>query len=81
MTNEQKQPEVGDVWKAINGDLIYIIEIGKNFIDFLGFSEDDGNYFKNFFYNEERFTLFTKYHKYLGKSKANIEQLFEVQDE
>lgn len=74
-------PQVGDVWKAINGDLIYIIETGKNFIDFLGFSEDDGNYFKNFFYNEERFTLFTKYHEYLGKSKANIDDLFKTENE
>lgn len=79
------KPEVGDVWlHSSTGDLLYIIESSQQSIDFIGFSKYDNNYYRNIFLSlsgDARFENFTKYHIYLGKSKASIEQLFEVENE
>lgn len=80
-------PEVGDVWKHNRfGNLVYIIEIGSNFIDFIGYDKDDqyNRYYKNCFSNincDERYKRFTEFHTYLGKSKAKIDDLFKTENE
>lgn len=33
------------------------------------------------FCNDERYTIFNEIHKYLGKSKANIDDLFKTENE
>lgn len=79
-------PEVGDVWKHNRfGNLLYITDVGNNFIDFIGFDKYNQycRYYRNCFSNingDERYNKFTEFHTYLGKSKANIGQLFEVED-
>lgn len=68
------KPEVGDVWENLGNFKVYII----NFDVLVNTC---------FFFNNElwqaSFNLkdFLEQHTYLGKSKANINQLFEVQDE
>ena len=84
---EHLKPEVGDVWKNNRfGNLLYITEVGGNFIDFIGYDKDNqyDRYYRNCFSNinsDERYKHFTELHTYLGKSKANISQLFEVRDD
>lgn len=71
MTNEQKQPEVGDVWiDNDNKNKKYII-ISSDYIA-QTITVLDKHCWKSSFSYE----VFTN----LGKSKANINQLFEVQD-
>jgi len=84
-------PEVGDVWVHKKGCYpIHITDVGSNFIEFIGYTVDEytktkhRQYYTNSFSslnNDERYTRFTEIHKYLGKSKASIEQLFEVKNE
>lgn len=79
--------EIGDVWRNNRfGDLLYITEVGTNFIDFIGYSpyNKDNPYFVNHFSNvrnDERYTRFTEFYTYLGKSKANINDLFKTENE
>lgn len=81
------KPEVGDVWKHNgNGNLLHIIEIGRNYIDFIGFDKYDkfSPYYKNSFSNigkDERYNKFTEFHTYIGKSKVKIEDLFKTENE
>lgn len=85
--SKDRTPEVGDVWKNNRyGDLLHITDIGTNFIDFIGYApyNKDNPYFENHFSNvrgDERYTKFSEYYTYLGKSKANIDDLFKTEDE
>ena len=84
-------PEVGDVWIHKNGNYpIHIIDVGSNYIDFVGYTVDEytktnhRQYYTNIFFslnNDERYTRFTEIHKYLGKSKVSIEELFDVAED
>lgn len=66
------KPEVGDVWINKTGTkTYYIVSLGNNYAHCL---------VKGLGISTKYYDLFRNY-KYLGKSKANIEQLFEVQDE
>lgn len=68
-------PEVGDVWKSSKGlQIFHIIKVSENAVRCFR---------KGFILKPETFNKedFLERCKYLGKSKANINQLFEVQDE
>lgn len=73
--SEQKQPEVGDVW-YIAGARIYITCVHNGFIDTMRFCFKDC-------YRDKGYTIteLLQDGKYLGKSKANINELFEVCDD
>lgn len=72
-------PEVGDVWYDEGcREKLHITNVDKFSVSFLSKNED--RYFEYFcILNDIR--EFSKSYRYLGKSKANINQLFEVQDE
>ncbi len=83
-----KTPEVGDVWEhKLHKSLMHITEVGENYIGFIGVSFTTWpngittkDYYENSFNeNDERQKHFLEIYKYLGKSKANIKQLFEVE--
>ncbi len=80
----KEKPEVGDVWKNnMFGNKLYITGVSCNHIDFIIFDKDDEYkpYFTNTFSKirkDERFDRFTERNTYLGKSKASINDLFEV---
>lgn len=69
----ERMPEVGDVWEVYSNKYL-VLEADKITVDVLT---------KYLGYNNRSFLTkeFVKTGKYLGKSKANINQLFEVQDE
>ena len=81
------KPEVGDVWKNKKyGNILYITAITNTYIDFIGFDKHDkfNPYFTNTFnklHDYDRFEKFTEVNEYLGKSKVNINDLFEVNNE
>ena len=85
------KPEVGDVWIHKKGDYpIHITDVGSNYIDFVGYTVDEytktkhRQYYTNSFSslnNDERYTKFTEIHKYLGKSKVSIKELFDVEED
>lgn len=87
----KENPEVGDVWKHKRiGSLLYIIEVGANFITFLGCADDIfphrtyKRYYVNSFSNlddDPRYTRFTEDYEYKGKSKVKIEDLFKTEIE
>lgn len=69
------KPEVGDVWKY-QEKLYHISAITERFVEVWCLSSDDIIRKHNWVIRDFK-TVFT----YLGKSKANINDLFEVQDE
>lgn len=81
----KEKPEVGDVWKnKKHGNMLYITVVTDDFIDFISYLKLDNltPYFSNTFsklLNDDRFDKFTEINEYLGKSKANINDLFEVE--
>lgn len=83
----KEKPEVGDVWKHKKyGNILYITAATEHYIDFISYDRRDEftPYFSNTFSklrNDERFKKFTEVNEYLGKSKANINDLFEVKDD
>ena len=89
--NEKHSPEVGDVWIHKKGGYpIHITDVGSNYIDFVGYTVDEytktkhRQYYTNSFCslnNDERYTRFTEIHKYLGKSKVNLKELFDVAED
>lgn len=84
-------PEVGDVWiHKKQGRPMYITDVGGNYISFLSYTIDEltlrkwKNFYTNTFcglHDDERYTRFTEIYKYLGKSKANINDLFKTENE
>lgn len=84
----KEKPEVGDVWEhKVHKTLIHIIEVGSNFITFLGFEDEVyphktyRDYYTNTFSDlgkDPRYTLFTEIFEYKGKSKVSIKELFDV---
>lgn len=74
-------PEVGDVWEdKYRKTETIIIEKEDNYILYLNHYKEVSvtGYFMETCFDDE---YFLSTHKYLGKSKANINQLFEVDDE
>ena len=74
-------PEVGDLWKdKYRQTEIIIIEKEDNYILYLSRSKGviGTGYFMESCFDDD---YFLSKHKYIGKSKANINQLFEVDDE
>lgn len=73
------KPEIGDVWEDSKGPVhisrIFTLSDGTRAIVFI----DNSN--NTIFEDSARERHFIKMFKYLGKSKANINQLFEVDDE
>lgn len=80
----KEKPEFGDVWKHKKyGNILYITAATDNYIDFISYDKLDEfrPYFSNTFsklQNDDRFEKFAEVNEYLGKSKANINDLFEV---
>lgn len=75
----QKTPEVGDVWEDDSGYKVLILKT------FISYSEAiSENFFYRIIYNrgcaKKDYKDISSY-VYIGKSKANINDLFEVQDE
>lgn len=74
-------PEVGDLWEdKYRKTETIIIEKEDNYILYLNRSRGVSRtgYFMESCFDAD---YFLSTHKYLGKSKANIKQLFEVQDD
>ena len=75
-----KEPEVGDVWEN-NGTLIYLEQVGEEdnkediycFIKFKNRVKAFGGVYTK--------SYIKKTMKYLGKSKANIDDLFKTENE
>jgi hypothetical protein len=89
--NKKITPEVGDVWgHKIHKTLLHIIEVGGNFITFIGFEDEvypnktyrryHTNTFSSFS-DDPRYTNFTEIFEYIGKSKVNISDLFKTENE
>lgn len=86
-----KDIEVGDVWKhKTHKTLLHIIEVGANFIAFIGVEDEVyphktyKRYYTNSFSdlgNDLRYEHFTEIFEYLGKSKVKIEDLFKTENE
>lgn len=83
-----EKPEVGDVWEhKFHKSLMHITEVGENYISFIGVSfttwpngRTTKDYYENSFgRDDERQIHFLEIYKYIGKSKANVNQLFEVE--
>jgi len=71
-------PEVGDVWLCEGGFKAYICNIENGYIHcFTFFREGENNCYEAVLNKK----LFLKYHTYLGKSKANIDDLFKTENE
>lgn len=70
----QQVPEVGDVW--VRGKYKYHIRDVECFKEGFVFYIND-----NLIINYQPLDVFLKNWQYLGKSKADIDQLFEVQDD
>lgn len=81
------KPEVGQIWKHKRIEsLLYIIEVGANFITFLGRVNDifPHRIYKRYYVNsftdgDLRYTQFAENYEYIGKSKANINDLFKTE--
>ena len=67
-------PEVGDVWEYADGHRVYVFDT-ENMICALAMVKG-GLCYDGF---KER--KFLELHKYLGKSKANIDDLFKTENE
>jgi len=70
-----KEPEVGDVWKYKDGAKVYIIMVDEETVE--SFTILGGSAWSGTFQKDE----FQKQHNYLGKSKANIDDLFKTENE
>ena len=68
-------PEVGDVWE-LHGVIDYILEVNEKTMLVFYFNKSS----KKFMMCIYRIKDYLRHAKYLGKSKANINELFEVQD-
>lgn len=85
----KEKPEVGDVWKNKRFEtFLHLIEAKEGYVRFIGRKIEKWGerilteYFENSFsMNDERLIHFTEDYEFIGKSKANISDLFEVQDE
>ena len=83
-----KTPEVGDVQKSKRFQtLLHLIEAKEGYIRFIGKKDEQWGkrtlteYFENSFsMNDRRLIHFTEYYEFIGKSKAKISDLFEVQN-
>ena len=78
MMTEKRMPEVGDVWEYHNGSPnMLITNVSDKAVYCLCCEEDE---FKTFCFEKD---VFIKHSKYLGHSKASIDDLFktEVVDE
>jgi hypothetical protein len=76
----KEKPEVGDVWNY-EGVKRLIIEEGVKTCDFFGVVDAVlvfGDDYKSHWYNS---ALFAKQAEYLGKSKVNVEDLFNVAED
>lgn len=74
--SKDRAPEVGDVWEYHNGfPNMLITNVSDKAVDCLYCEEDE---FKTICFEKD---IFAKYSKYLGPSKANIDDLFKTKDE
>lgn len=65
--------KVGDVWQDKNDNKLYIVSIKSDIVFCIQAS--------NGVILSQKLKEYFKYYTYLGKSKANINDLFEVQDD
>ncbi len=85
----RETPEAGDIWKNRRFQtLLHLIEAQDRYIRFVGKKVEQWGdrtlieYFENSFsMNDERVIHFTEDYEFIGKSKAKISDLFEVQDD
>lgn len=68
-----EKPEVGDVWDIGRGIKFFVTATNQRIDAVDGFTDNGVA-----FYIEDK-EYFAKENKYLGKSKTNINQLFEVE--
>ena len=76
----KNKPEVGDIWRFRDSDLIFviicIIEYGKGIQETYQCLWEEGVFFRISDTGKDIF----KECEYLGKSKANINEIFEVEE-
>lgn len=68
-------PEVGDIWKYKDGVKVCLIMVDEETVE--SFAIIGGSVWGGTFQKDE----FVKNHTYLGKSKANIDDLFKTENE
>lgn len=73
--SKQREPQVGDVWEYQNGKKVHIIMVDEETVE--SFAISGGSAWSGTFQKDE----FQKQHKYLGHSKANINDLFQTENE
>ena len=71
---QAKKPEVGDVWRS-DAHTIYIVRITKS-----GFIHNIFCDAQGFHTGRTELDFIQTYCKYLGKSKVNIKELFDVEN-
>lgn len=74
----KESPEVGDIWKHKECTIkVVILRHENDYTEVLGFMKvgDGGTYFISQYYDNDSFL---RRFNYLGKTKANINDLFEV---
>ena len=77
--NKQKEPEVGDVWKDKYGEQAHILWVGYVVVYVRRYWIN--NYECHYEVCRLDYDRFIRKWTYVGKNKANIEQLFEVENE
>ena len=77
--NEKHSPEVGDVWKDPYGEEAHILWVGYVVVYVRKYWITNYEYH----YSIDRLDLnkFLKKYAYVGKSKVNIEELFDVAED
>ena len=71
------KPEVGDVWTSLGNYKKYILATSKNAVRFLAI----GNWGRQPKIITQNIDIFMRITTYLGISKGDIEELFEISDE
>lgn len=70
--NEKRTPEVGDVWRADDGCLLHITKVKDDMCEAVVTDKKEVWSIDSWWFDESS--------TYLGKSKVNIKELFDVRD-
>lgn len=77
----KENPEVGDVWLDENsGSKIVFVCVNDYYMEYLEHNTKLAESFDVYRIHDTKSTLWKDELKYLGKSKANVEELFDVQN-
>lgn len=78
----KEKPEVGDVWVDEKGRKLFLFQVTDNYLHFMRRKNkypDNTNIVVVFTFTRRCFLEVDRF-DYLGKSKVNLEELFDVED-